>query len=277
MSISRNPTRALTSSITRPITSPSMGGGGGGDPILDAALALSPVFLYDHKDITSFFSDSAMTTQAVVGGPVGAVRDSSGNGWHRKQTTAGKRPTLRQSGSLYYLDYDGTDDFMVTDAIDLTGTNALTLCWGFTKSSDAGSGILVEVGANIVANTGIAMYAPTSAGTMLGFGSRGTAIVLANYNNAAVAAPITGVMTGIAKISTDKCILRLDGTQIATTASNQGTGNYANSAVYFGARGGTATFFSGDDYGGALYAIEATGADLTAIEAFVADRTGVTL
>lgn len=34
---------------------------------------------------------------------------------------------------------------------------------------------------------------------------------------------------------------------------------------------------SGDEYGGSLYAIEATGADLTAIEAFVADRTGVAL
>lgn len=265
----------LRDAITRSLTSPGVGGGG--DALLDAAIALSPVFLYDHKDITSFFSDSAMTTQAVVGGPIGAVRDKSGNNRHRRQTDNAKRPTLRQSGSLYYIDYNGTSHFLVTDAIDLTGTNALTLCWGVTKSSDAGSGILVEVGANISANTGIAMYAPTAAGTMLGFGSRGTATVLANYNNAAVAAPITGVMTGIAKISTSKCILRLDGTQIATTTNKQGTGNYANSAVYFGARGGGGTFFSGDEYGGALYAIEATGADLTAIEAFVADRTGVTL
>jgi len=51
----------------------------------------------------------------------------------------------------------------------------------------------------------------------------------------------------------------------------------ANSAFYFGVRGGTGQLFSGDDYGGALYAIEATGADLTTIETFVADRTGVTL
>ena len=259
------------------ITQAGAGGGGGGDALLDAAIALSPVFLYDHKDITSFFSDSAMTTQAVVGGEVLAVADKSGNGWHRKQTTAGKGPTLRQSGALYYLDYDGTNDFLVTSAIDLTGTDALTLCFGVTKSSDAATGLVVEVGVNISSATGIAIYAPTSAGTMLGFGSRGTATALANYNNAAVAAPITRVLTGVAKISTDKCILRANGTQIATTSGDQGTGNYANSAVYFGGRGGTGNFFSGDDYGGALYAIEATGANLTAIEAFTADRTGVTL
>lgn len=259
------------------ITQAGAGGGGGGDALLDAAIALSPVFLYDHKDITSFFSDSAMTTQAVVGGPIGAVRDKSGNNWHRRQTDNAKRPTLRQSGSLYYIDYNGTTNFLVTDAIDLTGTDALTLCWGVTKSSDAATGIVVEVGVSINSTAGIALYAPTSVAPMLGLGSRGTAIVLANYNNALVAAPITRVLTGVAKISTDKCILRANGTQIATTASDQGTGNYANSAVYFGGRGGTSNFFSGDDYGGALYAIEATGANLTAIEAFTADRTGVTL
>lgn len=235
------------------------------------------MFLYDHKDITSFFSDAAMTTQAVVNGEVLAVADKSGNGWHRKQVTAGKGPTLRQSGSLYYLDYDGTADFLVTDAIDLTATNALTMCFGVTKTSDSGTGIVCEVGVNINTAAGVALYAPTSASPSLAFGARGTSTVLANYNNALVAAPITRVLTGVSKISTDKCILRANGTQIATSASDQGTGNYASSAVYFGARGGVNTFFSGDDYGGALYAIEATGADLSAIEAFVADRTGVTL
>lgn len=272
--LTRNLTRRITQALTRKATEP---GNGGGDALLDAALALSPVFLYDHKDITSFFSDSAMTTQAVVDGPVGAVRDSSGNGRHRRQTDNAKRPTLRQSGSLYYIEYNGTSHFLVTDAIDLTGTNVLTLCWGVTKSSDAASGIVVEVGTSISSATGIALYAPTSAGTTLGFGSRGTATVVANYNNASVAAPITRVLTGVAEISTDTCILRSNGVQIVTTASDQGTGNYANSAVYFGARGGASTFFSGRDYGGALYAIKATGANLTAIEAFTADRTGVTL
>lgn len=275
MSIARPLTKAIAGPVATAITSPGVGGGG--DALLDAAIALSPVFLYDHKDITSFFSDSAMTTQAVVGGPIGAVRDKSGNNRHRRQTDNAKRPTLRQSGSLYYIDYNGTSHFLATDAIDLTGTDALTLCWGVTKSSDAAFGIVVEVGVNISSATGIALYAPTSAAPMLGFGSRGTAGALANYNNALVAAPITRVLTGVAKISTDKCILRANGTQIATTVSDQGTGNYANSAVYFGVRGGVSGFFSGDDYGGALYAIEATGADLAAIEAFVADRTGITL
>jgi len=277
MSIARPLTKAIAGPVATAITSPGVGGGAAGDPLLDAALALNPVWLYDHKDIASFFSDAAMTTQATVNGEVLAVADKSGNGWHRKQATPGKGPKLRQSGALYYLDYDGVDDFLVTSVIDLTGTNALTLCFGVTKSSDAATGIVVEAGVNISSATGIALYAPTSAGPALGFGSRGTAGALANYNNALVAAPITRVLTGVAKISTDKCILRANGTQIATTVSDQGTGNYANSAVYFGVRGGVSGFFSGDDYGGALYAIEATGADLAAIEAFVADRTGITL
>lgn len=62
------------------------------------------------------FQDTAGATPAAVGQPVGRLNDLSGNGNHLLQATAGFRPLLQQSGSLYYLDFDGVDDVLVMTA-----------------------------------------------------------------------------------------------------------------------------------------------------------------
>lgn len=51
--------------------------------------------LYDNNDLTSFYLDAAMTTQATVNGLVGAQADKSGGNRHRTQTTTGSKPILR--------------------------------------------------------------------------------------------------------------------------------------------------------------------------------------
>lgn len=278
--LTKSITRAITQSVTQSLTSAPMGGG---DAILDAALAQSPVWLYDHKDITSFFSDSAMTTQATVNGPVGAVRDSSGNGWHRKQTDNAKRPTLRQSGSLYYIEYNGTSQFLVTAAIDLTATNALTLCMGGRKITGNNNAGFVEQSANATATNG-AMRIFANGGSIENweYAIRGT-VAQGQFRTGTIAGSSTNVVTAVGKLVVsanlvDQLVAHLDGTALTVTGGGTtGGSNYGNHAWYFGSRGGTLQFFSGRDYGGALYSAEKTGANLTAIKAFVADRTGVTL
>jgi surface protein len=62
--------------------------------------------IYDVTDQSTLFEDSAGTTQASVGGPVGRVEDVSGNGHHATQSTTADKPRLRQdvNGRLY-LEY----------------------------------------------------------------------------------------------------------------------------------------------------------------------------
>lgn len=75
--------------------------------------SLSPAAWYDPSDLTSMFQNSNGTTAAVVDSPVGYIADKSGNGKHLTQAdNVGRRPLLRQSGALYYLEYDGTDDVL---------------------------------------------------------------------------------------------------------------------------------------------------------------------
>lgn len=65
---------------------------------------------YDPSDLASMWQDSAGTIAAAVNSPVGKINDKSGRGNHLTQATAASCPILRQSGSLYYLEFDGVDD-----------------------------------------------------------------------------------------------------------------------------------------------------------------------
>lgn len=83
---------------------------------LSVAFTWTPAMIGSYWDISnlgSLFTEiSSESTAASVDGPVGTVRDLSGNGLHLRAGTNAKRPTLRQSGSTYYLEFDGTDDSM---------------------------------------------------------------------------------------------------------------------------------------------------------------------
>lgn len=73
--------------------------------------SLSPLAWYDVATLSSLYVErSAETTLASVNGPVGTVRDLSGGGNHLRAPTDAARPTLRNSGALYWLEFDGTDD-----------------------------------------------------------------------------------------------------------------------------------------------------------------------
>lgn len=280
MSLARYAAQFLPKAVARALDDQGAGDGGGPDAFLTAALALSPVWLYDHKDITSFFSDAAMTTQAVVNGEVLAVADRSGNGYHRKQTTAGKGPTLRQAGSLYYLDYDGSNDFLVTPSIDLTAANALTLCMGAAKVTGNNNALLVENSVSGTTNNGTIRIS-TNGGSIENweFAIRGT--TAQGQSRISLAGSTKNVVTGIGELIVsgnlaDQLTINVDGAPAAVSgAGTTGGVNYGNYPFYFGARGGIAQFFSGDEYGGALYVGKKTGADLAAIQSFVNNRTGI--
>jgi hypothetical protein len=148
--------------------------------------------------------------------------------------------------SLGYLSFDGVDDWMVTPTIT-PGTDKAQVFAGVRKLSDAALGIAVEYSATVDTNNG-AFYlaAPVAAGTAnYLFRSKGTSGVNASYTNAAVAAPITNVLTGLGDIPGDRATLRVNGTQVAQNTADQGTGNYLAYPMYIGSRAGTSLRFNG--------------------------------
>lgn len=150
-----------------------------------------------------------------------------------------------------YLRFDGSDDYMLTGTIT-PATDKAQVFAGVRKLSDAANSIVVESSINPSANNGT-FYTAAPGGTPANdryvFGSKGTTFAFANTGNAAYTAPHTAVMTGTGDVSGDVVTLRLNGSQAATSSSDQGTGNYLAYPLYIGRRGGTSNPLNGRIYG----------------------------
>lgn len=250
-------------------------------PTMHGGAAFSPKSLfangeegawYDPSDLSSMFQNSDGTTAVAVGDPVGYIADKSGNGNHAIQATSTKRPTLRQDGSLYYLDFEG-DDALATSAIDFTGSDQLTVCSGARKDTDT-TMVVGELSANVGTNNGAFRLASLS--NTWRYGAKGTSIV--NVNATPYGAASLSVLTGLSDISDPVATIRVDGVQKATSTTSQGTGNLGNHTLNLGARGnGSSLFLDGRIYGFVIRDVLSSGSDLTNLEAYMAAKTGVTI
>lgn len=268
--------RPMVRPMVRPIArGVTQAGGGGGFSITSLFAAGEKGAWYDPSDLSSMYQDSAGTTPAVVNQPVGYIADKSGNGNHAKQATTASKPILRQSGGLYYLQFDGVDDSLSTGSIDFTSTDKMTVVAGARLLSNAAAGVFAELSVSVSANNGsFVLLVPLSASSRYGFYSRGTATSQPFTGND-YTAPVSSVLTGTSEISADACALRVNGTVVATPSTDQGTGNYGNYPLYIGRRAGSTNPFNGYLY--SLIVRGAATADVTGAEQYVATKTGVTL
>ena len=179
------------------------------------------------------------------------------------------------SGFPMYLKYDGTDDFMQTASVDFSATDAVSIFAGARKLADTTAGMLIELTTNAGSTAGaFAVLVPENTITKYAaIYSRGSVATAAAAFGAAVASPVTTVIGATAKISTDSQVFRENGTQIGTSASDQGAGNYSNAALYFGARAGTSLFFNGREYQTVIRGAASSAAEIAAAEAFVNLKT----
>ncbi len=169
-----------------------------------------------------------------------------------------------------YLKADGVDDFMLTNSIDFTGTDKIT-AWAGIRKLVSQTGLAVEFSASYDANNGsFGVSANSGYGNDFGFASRGTTLKVATYLSPA---PVTSVTTGIGDIVGDQTILRVNGTQVASNATDQGTGTYGNYPLYLFRRGGIAFPFNGRFYGAVIRGAQSTAAQITATEAYLNSKT----
>lgn len=179
------------------------------------------------------------------------------------------RPTFQQSSGLSYLDCNGTSNVMLTTAtVNFSAAPAISLMGGFLKNSDAARGIPIELG--VSATGGVRFDLPNTAAPNVQFTSIGGT---QRQVTVVRAAPYLGVITGLSQISTDTCILRLNGVQAGSEPGDQGSANYANAVVSLCARSG-ANFFNGRIYGAIMRGSTMSANELAATEAWLNTRTG---
>lgn len=181
---------------------------------------------------------------------------------------------------LHYLDYNGTNSFLVTGSIDFTGTDEVSIFAGLRKRSDAAAGALLELSSTGQNNTGgFGVLVPNAAGTVFEFGVRLTNLNRVRFTDSA--APQTGLYTVLANganTAGTAASMRKNGASVgAAVDAGDTSGNFGNYPLYIGRRGGTTLPFNGLDYGMTIIGRLATDAEIAKMEAYLAARSGVAL
>jgi hypothetical protein len=180
-----------------------------------------------------------------------------------------------------YLACDGSDDSLYTAAnLDLSSTDKVTVFAGVTKLSDAATAIFLELSADAGVNSGsFFVTAPPTAGQSSisfygnGNGVSGTSL----FNNAQVAAPVTAVIAAQADIPADSTTLRVDAVQVASSATNLGTGNFGAYPLYIGRRNNASLPFSGRIYQLIVRGAASSAAEISSTERYIAGKQGRSL
>lgn len=239
--------------------------------------------IYDISDFSTLYQDSAGTTPVTaVSQPVGKILDISGNNNHAYQSTASRRPILLQdAGGHYYLELDGVNDCLVTNNIDFTSTDKISVFTGIRKLSDSSQGAIIELTNNpTVLNTGTFYINSSSlAGENYEVYMRGNGI-RSYYRPVTYTAPITntvsalfnnsGVDWAIGNKPYVNAVLDQDG-----GASNVMTAStFSNAPIYIGRRGGSTNAFNGRIYSMIVRGAQSSEYELAFSEAYVNSKTG---
>ncbi len=173
-----------------------------------------------------------------------------------------------------YLFFDGTDDSMLTNSVDFSGTDKMLVVAGVTKNSDAATGIVAELSANAASNAGtFVSSAPNGAAANYGLYSRGSVAPASAANASSFAAPITNVYTGIGDIGGDLARVRVNGALSATDTSDQGTGNFGNYPLFIGSRNQASLRFNGNIYSLIIAGQSYSSGQISSTESWVAAKT----
>ena len=231
---------------------------------------------FDPSDFSTMFQDSAGTTPVTaVGQPVGKILDKSGRSNHATQAVdPAFRPLLGQDANgCYYLDFDGTNSYLVTGNIDFSSVDEMTIWAGLRKlSNTGGTGIFIELSASN-ANSGIfGMYAPAfnNQADSLGVASKGTSEA---FTKITVGTPETTVISLQMDISSPVLKSRKNSAVVATNTNTQGTGSYGNYPLYIGKRGGASFPFKGYMYQLVIRGATSLDSQVAVTEAYVNSKT----
>lgn len=180
-----------------------------------------------------------------------------------------------------YLAFDGIDDFLVTNTIDFTATDKISLFTGLRKLSDVDAGTLLEF-SSAISNVGtFALQAPSAVnGRDYLARANGTPSSIGNARYIGVSAPHSAVLTSLINLSeADKreVSLRVNNSAYSYNSTAINGGNFSSSILYIGRRAGSSYPFNGSIYGLVGVGRLTSETEVLAIEQILAKRTGVTL
>lgn len=275
-------TRSVTRSVAPPVAYPVAGRS---RPLFLRNL-FSPAALfangekgawYDPSDLSTLFQDVAGTVPVTAAGQLVALMlDKSGNGNHASQSASASQPKLQMDGSSYYLNLDGSDDFLVANAFDLSTTNQVAMFAGVHKTNDSPLGMFAEFSANSNNNAGsfrLMVPGGTSDGAYILLSGGTTRAGVSAYG---YLAPHKCVLTMRSDIGSPLNAIRVNKDEAFSTNATQGGGTFGNYPLYIGRRAGTSFPALCRMYGFIIRGTSSTDAEQNNALTWLAAKTGVT-
>jgi hypothetical protein len=237
---------------------------------------------YDPSDLSTLFKGDAGTDPVTADGDaVSRMLDKSGRGNHATQTTVAKRPLYRTGAGLFWLEFDGTADSMITPSIT-PGADKMQTFTGLLKT-DSAPRMVFETSNNATSNNGsfyvlagednVARYTALGGGT----GAASASVRVARLT-AASSYPETSVITSTADIAGDSVHIRKNGVEGTAATGDMGTGNFLAFPINIGARQQSQLFLNGNIYQLVIrFGPNLLAGEIDDAETFVAGKAGVTL
>jgi hypothetical protein len=232
------------------------------------------IFAYvSMADVDGGFVYTGNTGRSIFinGADLRVANDGVGIPDYQRVNTATDYDTV---GFPVYLRADGSNDFLQTNSINFLGTDKMTICAGVRKLSDAAIGTVAELSVDSFANSGVFWLSAPRTSAVADYGFRTAGSLISNaLSSASFVAPTTNVLTGIGDISGDSAILRINGTQVASSTADQGTGNYGNYQMFLFMRAGTSLPFNGRFYGSVGRGAQSNDQQIAALEGYMNTKT----
>jgi len=239
--------------------------------------AFAQVVVQQTNDPAASFAGDGTSGIFIWGADLRVANDGVGTPSYQRVNTA---TDYDSTGFPVYLRADGVDDGMVTNSIDFTATDKMTVVAGVRKLSDAAAGMLVELGASVNTNAGTFYVAgPSGATPDYGFGLRGTtnvggrlATTYTSPNTAVLSVALDLYLSVFATQNIPRINASTPGTLTNVGNQNQ-SGNFGNYPLYLFRRGGTTLPFNGRFYGMTIISKLLSTTELAQLETYTNGKT----
>jgi hypothetical protein len=191
------------------------------------------------------------------------------------------KEVLTWADPKYYLDFDGVDDYLTSNSVDLSGTSQVDFGIAVEALTPRSNNSLVIGTATNDTSNG-STYINSGDGSTDGWNARvrgatGLNALAGRYTDSYPAKRVITVQTDLAAAAGSEVFQRFDGVQQGTPTGDADSGPFGNFPFQMGLNSRTSTYFFGDIYGSVVLGRTLTSDERDALESYLATKSGVTL